>query len=92
MMPPKAEQIRKLLRDLPVEDKLAALLVSIIESNSNALAVSLRMVAVTAKLSEGLSAANRFRVAEAMRDAADLLEEPRSGRCVALAIVRPICS
>jgi hypothetical protein len=36
------------------------------------------MVAVTVKMSEGFSAVNRFRVSEAMRDCADVLERPHA--------------
>ncbi len=73
-MPPNARIIHESLNGLPVEDRLSALLVSIIQSNPNALAVSLRMVSVTAALSKGLSPLNKFKVSEAMRDAADQLE------------------
>ncbi len=73
-MPPDARTIQDTLRGLAIEDRLAALLMSIIECNPNALAVSLRMVAVTAKMSEGLSSESRFKISEAMRDAADVLE------------------
>ena len=35
------------------------------------------MLSATARLSQRLSAEHRFKVSEAMRDAADLLEQPR---------------
>jgi len=74
-MPRKAQQaIDEVLATLPVEDRLSALLISIIERNPDALAVSLTMISATTKLSRGLSVENRIRVAEAMRDRADLLE------------------
>lgn len=79
-MPPKAGQIRTLLHGLPVEDQLAMLLVAIIEANSDALSISQRMLGATVRLTEHLSAEHRFKLSEAMRDAADRLERP----CVAV--------
>ncbi len=73
-MPPEAKIIHDTLNGLPVEDRLSALLLSIMQANPNALAVSLRLVTVTAMLSKGLSQVNRFKVSEAMRDTADALE------------------
>jgi hypothetical protein len=66
--------IEEVLRVLPVADRLSALLISIIERNPDALAVSLCMLNATTTLSKRLSAANRVKVAEAMRDRADVLE------------------
>jgi 23S rRNA C2498 (ribose-2'-O)-methylase RlmM len=76
-MPPDDAKtiIHDTLATLPVEERLSALLVSIIQANPNALAVSLRLVRVTATMSKGLSNINRFKVSEAMRDAADKLEQ-----------------
>jgi hypothetical protein len=74
-MPPDAKTIHDMLSGLAVEDRLAALLITIIETNPNALAVSLRMVRVTTTISKDLSPLNKFKVGEAMRDAADRLEQ-----------------
>jgi hypothetical protein len=79
-MPPKVAKVRELLSAMPVEDQLSLLLIAIIEINPSALGVSLRMLGATVKLSEHLSAENRFRVSEAMRDHADKRERP----CVAV--------
>ena len=50
-MPRKAQQaIDEVLATLPVEDRLSALLISIIERNPDALAVSLTMISATTKL------------------------------------------
>ena len=68
------------LRDLPVADRLSALLISIIEHNPDALAVSFRMLNATKALSKGLSVESRIRVAEAMRDRADVLERRQAVR------------
>jgi hypothetical protein len=73
-MPPlDAKTIHDVLSGLAVEDRLAALLITIIESNPAALAVSLRMVRVTETLSKGLSEINRFKISDAMRNSADRL-------------------
>ena len=62
------------LRNLPVEDQLGALLIAIIETNPDALSVSFRMLNATVRLSKGLSTESRIRLANTMRDRADLLE------------------
>ncbi len=79
-MSPNAKIIHDVLNNLPIEDRLAALLASIIASNPNGLAVSLRMISVTAKMSQGLSSQSRYRLAERLRDVADVLERSHAVR------------
>lgn len=74
MSPDPRQAVAAALRNLPVEDQLGALLIAIIELNPDALSVSFRMLSATIALSKGLSAENRIRVANAMRDRADVLE------------------
>lgn len=57
---------------MPVEAKLGALLLAIIDRNPDALAISLCMLNVTTMLSKGLSTESRVGVAEAMRDHPEL--------------------
>ena len=75
-MPPKVGKVCELLRGMPIEDQLAIVLIAILQANPCALSVSLRMLRATVKLSEPLSDANRFKISEALRDAADALERP----------------
>ena len=75
-MPPKVGEVCELLRGMPVEDQLAIMLLAIVQANPGALSVSLRMLRATVKLSERLSDANRFKISEALRNAADALERP----------------
>ena len=74
-MPPKIGEVCELLRGMPVEDQLVIMLIAI-EANPGALSVSLRMLRATVKLLERLSNANRFKISEALRNAADALERP----------------
>jgi hypothetical protein len=76
MLPPNAAKIRSVLRDLPVEARLSELLVSIVETDSKAVAVSKRLLDCTLLMSRWLSDGDRFKLSEAMRDAADNLEKP----------------
>jgi hypothetical protein len=84
MMPPKLAKICALLREMPLRDRQAALLIAMIEYSDTALDVSLCMLNATVKLSRGQSADSRFKISEALRDAADQLEHP----CVARAEIK----
>jgi hypothetical protein len=75
-MPPKVGEVCELLRGMPIEDQLAIVLIAIEQANPGALSVSLCMLRAIVKLSERLSDANRFKISEALRDAADALERP----------------
>lgn len=74
------QAIDEALRGMPVVDRLSALLVSIIEVNPGALNVSLKMLNATMALSRGLCLEDRIRIAEAMRDRADVLERTHEVR------------
>jgi hypothetical protein len=75
-MPRKTvQEMDALLLEFPIGDRLGMLVMNIISHNSDALAVALRMVRITAAMSHGLGEANRYRVANKMRDEADLLEK-----------------
>jgi hypothetical protein len=66
--------IDALLRTMPREDRLGCLVMAIIDADSNALEVALRMVWATKEMSKGLGETNRFRVADQLRNVADRLE------------------
>ncbi len=72
-----ARELDALLDDLPVADRLSMLLVSIIRKNPSAVAVSFSVLNALVLMSRGLSLEHRVRVAEAMRDRADMLEHGR---------------
>ena len=56
---------------------MGELLVAIIEADPGALSVCMKMLGAPMKLSAHLSAENRFKISETMRDAADTLERPK---------------
>jgi hypothetical protein len=73
-MPPDARKIMAALRSLPVEDRMAMLVMSIVEADGSALTVAKRMLNANIMMARGMSASNKFLLAELMRDAADALE------------------
>jgi hypothetical protein len=76
-MRPNARKIHNTLRVLPVDDRVAALVVSLIERRPDAVDSVLSLIAAIGVLTRGLSLVNRFALAEAMRDCADVIERPR---------------
>lgn len=75
-MPPNVAKVRQLMRPLPIEDKCAALIVAIVDDDSNALEISMKLLNAIGHLSKGQSAESRFKISARMRDYADALEQP----------------
>lgn len=70
----KIAALHALLDAMPRADRLGCLVLAIIEQDSDALEVSLRMINATHRMSSRLSKVDKFRVAEKLRDTADRLE------------------
>jgi hypothetical protein len=68
--------VAKLLSTLPLSERAAALVCTIVERDGDAVVVVNGLAALLAKMSEGLSAKRRFAVSEKLRDVADHLEAP----------------
>jgi hypothetical protein len=75
-MPPEVKKVRELMRRLPIEDRLACLLIAIVDNDSAALNVSTRLTFAVERLTMQQNAANRFKVSTTLRDLADRLEHP----------------
>jgi hypothetical protein len=70
-----ANDLSEALWSLSLEDRVGMLIVSIIEHDPEAIAAVNAMIAMTLRMSKGLSVVNRVCVAERLRDAADTLEQ-----------------
>jgi hypothetical protein len=73
-MPPNARKIHSMLRGLSTDDKVAALVVSLIERRPDAVDSTLSLIAAIGVLTRNLSLVNRYALSEAMRDCADMVE------------------
>lgn len=76
MMPPDVKKVRELMCKLPVQDRLAMLLLAILDADTDALNASLRLTYCIRRISAQQSPQNRFAISEALRDLADRLERP----------------
>lgn len=74
MSPDQARAVDQVLGDLPLDDRLVALVVSIITRKPQAIPAVLSMIAATAAMTRGLSHNNRVMIAELLRDCADHVE------------------
>ena len=79
-MPREVKQVRELLRGLPPEDQLGSLLITIMDLNNDALAISLRLLSALSIISECQGTLSRYKLAGLMRDVADRLERPEISR------------
>ena len=68
------EALDAALRDMDREDRLAALVLAIIDADNDALEISLRMLNALLVMSRRQSLKNKFRIGDALRDVADRLE------------------
>lgn len=71
------EIVHAVLRELPPDEQLAALICVIIERKPQARSALVSMLAVLGVLARHLSSENRIAFAELMRDAADEIEQRR---------------
>jgi hypothetical protein len=69
--------IHKMLCGLPLDDRLAALIVSLIERKPDAVDSVLSLIAVIGVMTRGLGVIKSFALAEALRDCADVIERRR---------------
>jgi hypothetical protein len=72
-------RVLEVLKELPLDDRLAVLVLAIVECNSAAEAVGIRLAEVTGRMSERLNRQSRYRVADKLRDVADRLEQRQQG-------------
>ncbi len=64
------------LREAPLGDLLTEIALRVVERDRDATVVAGGMIALIGKMTEGLSAKNKFRLSEQLRDLADELERP----------------
>jgi hypothetical protein len=91
MSPQNARAIDDALGDLPLDDRLAALLVSIITRRLQAVDAVVSMVAVIGAMTRGLSVANWFALAELLRDCADTIERRATSTVKEAGLCPPKC-
>jgi hypothetical protein len=72
-----ARIINAVLHELPADDRLAALICSVIERKPQAMSALVSMVAVIGVMSRHLSDTNRIALAEIFRGCADHIERRR---------------
>ena len=73
------DSLQKKIWDLPYLDRVQLLTCSIIEHEYEAFAAARGLIAMVADMSRGCSREHKGRVAEALRDAADVLDHALSG-------------
>lgn len=71
------EIVHAVLRELPPDERLAALICAVVERKPQAMSALVSMLAVLGVMAHHLSSENRIAFAELMRDAADEIEQRR---------------
>jgi hypothetical protein len=70
-------EIIELIRSLPADERLAELIITIVERRSEAMAAPISMAAVITAMAQYLNRRDRIALAEILRDAADRVEHRR---------------
>lgn len=74
LMPTELESLRAQIWEMPYLDRTAILVASIIQHDGEAVICADGLIRLAATLSSGCSTANRLRISETLRSAADALD------------------